>query len=488
MIKNKLFLYCLFSFSFFFSILYSCSVLGRPLLATKTALWNEKNIIYIANCVKPSASIPIPIQILKPPSETDQSFIFLDMTVVSEKERQYIYAVSSEREKSASVLYRFESGKATPVSSYPLPFGLTDAALRTKEIKVGDRISNILVLIGNNDKLKNAKDPLNANNANSNQTCYATLFDITSHSDFLKPMTHFENGIQDKLKNLTQAQLIRTPKEGWTVLLSGQIGQAHADQSQQGTTGALRFVFLEQATTPLTLTTDRHRMMTVFALDTYQARKADLILAWDEGGGVWELSLENIFQNKPKKIAQTARIVTAGDMLTTGCFHNPHSLMSIVKHLEQPGITAYFVGQDRDAKPLLFRLDRTADGKTEIKTITLLQSMSALFSRFGRLILVPVYFNASANTGASAVPIVLDLTRRGEKPLNIPWVNIFTQDKNESLLANERLCALTVVKCLWDPKHQKEVLVSLNQNCGLSILSAPVTQDKYGRVLWRNMN
>jgi len=147
------------------------------------------------------------------------------------------------------------------------------------------------------------------------------------------------------------------------------------------------------------------------------------------------------------------------------------TLPKVVKDSRGTGLLVLFSGKNQDRKGIYVVRDTVHQGLSQdaMQMISVGDYFDILI-RFGRLILIPKDHRER--------PKVINLPDYVEK--TIEW----TTQPAASIADSE----IKKIVLRWDPKNQQEVLTTLNASLQLiSVVSARINQDQYGRIAWSKL-
>lgn len=425
---------------FFYLMLVANAVTAAPLFLTPSSGWQEKMQLILGNCVN-----SCPYCRVVEPKDSLKSSLWLDLVVIKapqtksferlpgyqefswrhQQRSQQIVGLWDPGENKNGVLTLIPHEHSSHQFDFELPFSVVEGTLTVADAYYKDNWYTLLGVL--------AKDRLT-------QKSVLWIFDMTDPTKPLEPLRVHDLG--EFITEKDQLQIVRLNNGSFAIVIVGSL------QEQ----GSIMLFFLDELKPPRHLKIGGNRLSFLIAVDLYQQGVVDKLYV---GGSqqLWVIDCANIDQVSIKKLAKVEVV----------------GLPIIIPDRKGEGTQIYFLGSFTQQKGLWVIHDNGSQGilTPPIKLVKE-GDFIGFFIRFGYFLLVP--------KNLAFPPLAFNLS--SHQPIPIHWQTLY-KDKSEFNLEAR------LVRLMWEPKEQKEILLILNSSCQLNILSGSLTEHQYGRVSWR---
>lgn len=435
---------------------------ANPLFAINTPYWSDSSRIFLANCNASAVSVEDIERIsrVKPKTEWQIDSRILDLIPVWAPHVKYpqtvftgwedfkeknklrkpmVYAVQDTGLRGTAMMFQLDGTTGEETTCYALPHRLKQGYLRVEEVYVTNAWRTILLMVGTRY---------------DNSEIEVFVWDVTNPTVPFRLVLNLSAEVL-ALKDLSKPYFFRLPNQEWQVAIPGKWNGE----------GAIILLSLEHPSKTIVLTTGQAEAVTAITpIDSLMNWIVDAVYAIDSSGSIWHFNLSPLFKSVGNKVAH--QVVT-----------RTLEPLRVRKSRDTKQMELLYVGKNEQGEIAIMRLNHNAqaDPMASIRAgaeIVVVGDYLAPLIAMDTLILISKY--------GDATPSLLSGQNIGYTSMKADW-DVLTTPQGPS--AENQYSKLQ-----WDRKHQQDVVVTLNNNCQLTITKTNINKNKYGRLVWRRIN
>lgn len=430
------------------------SGLALPKFVINSNHWQDSSRIFLANCPE-SACLGDRIRGVHPKTQWTSKSQLLDLVWVGPArricqktdkaclafrhktaERQPVMYGLSRTEGVSSLLYQFDAESGEERGSFSLSVPFTTGFLLVEELYFENAWHTFLICVGNTKDLDSR----------------VFIWDISD------PARPFNRPVQlESLAHLTENHFRMTAKPCVLRYSDGHFSLVIPGYCQEA--AGLYLIHLQYLPKSYFLKVGSSAFLQIQAVDTDTRGYVDKLYLVDERGLLWSLEIQD------NQLEPAVKVLTGVD---------PHrALLKVIKNIQHPSREGYYFGHDPLQGSGLFKLSEEVNSlESQRKMFIMPGHFVDLWIRLGSLILIE---NLS-----SKLPLILSLGHPVSKRADrISWKKHLSAKENRPIVQTA---------LLWDPRQQLDTLITLNEDCQITLLQAAITRYQYGRMSWRRKN
>ena len=375
------------------------------------------------------------------------------------------YGLANCIDSKEGILFQVQPNSLASSNTYRLPFSISNGTLLEVEAFFEGKWHSILIAtvfrLDSRVRGNDGTEPFCTVPGQLCENCLMLFFDVTDPKKPLKPFFSFAFS-DSHLQNPVQSSApipIRLRDGRFGILMT-------VCKNQES---LLQMILLEPPFNSIKIASSKENFNFLVAIDPEQQAFVDKIYA-GTANFLWGIDLSEHYEAKMHPLVEAE-------------IKQPPI---VVKNAQDIGHRIYFLGKIAATEGLFMVEDKHSSdihANKEPPSIQLIQGgkFEALHVRFGRLILIAKDLKDHC---------VLNLP--DNKILPRIWQRLAVKGSllDQGRIEHERQETQSVecIKCIWDPETETDTFLILNAGSQLSIFSAAVNKDKYGRVLWRLNN